>query len=94
MKLFVGNLSLDETEDTLRLSFVGYGAVNRVRIETHHTSGRSKGFGLVEMTVEGDAERAIAGLDGKERNGRRLTVASVGPYKAKSGSHLDTKRRY
>jgi len=84
-KMFVGNLSFDETEEALRFAFAPFGTVERVRIETHRQSGQFKGFGFVEMSHEEDGERAVHGLNGKERNGRKLTVASVGPYHPKNG---------
>lgn len=93
MKMFVGNLSFDETEDALRSTFSAYGAVERIRIETNLQSGQSKGFGLVVMRTDEEGVRAIDGLNGKERNGKLLTVSCVGPYRGK-GSDVDRKRRY
>ena len=52
MKLFVGNLSFDETEDALRFAFTAFGTVEKVHIETHRQSGQSKGFGFVEIFGE------------------------------------------
>jgi RNA recognition motif-containing protein len=76
-KLYVGNLSLETTETDLKELFGQSGSVETVRIITHHDTGRSKGFGFVEMQDGGD--KAIAEINGKEFKGRPLTVNEARP---------------
>jgi RNA recognition motif-containing protein len=73
-KIYVGNLSYGTTDDGLRTLFASYGNVDSVSIITDRDSGRSKGFGFVEMSNESDAKNAISALDGYELDGRRLRV--------------------
>ena len=77
-KMFVGNLSFQTTESDVRAAFEQYGAVESVAIITDRDTGRSKGFGFVEMS-EDDANKAIAGLSGSELDGRALTVNEAKP---------------
>src|SRR4029434_3814730 len=77
-KLFVGNLSFKTTENDLRNAFEQYGAVESVAIIMDRDTGRSKGFGFVEMSEE-DASKAIAGLNGAQLDGRALTVNEARP---------------
>ena len=74
MNIYVGNLSFDETEDSLEQAFAAHGEVTSARIITDRFSGRSRGFGFVEMPNQGEAEAAIAALNGRELSGRALTV--------------------
>jgi RNA recognition motif-containing protein len=76
-RLFVGNLSYQTTETELKDLFTEAGAVNTVRIITDRETGRSKGFGFVEMHEGGD--KAIAQINGKDFNGRALTVNEARP---------------
>src|SRR2546425_8329604 len=71
-KLYVGNLSFETTETELKALFTQSGMVETVRIITDRDTGRSKGFGFVEMQEGGD--KAIAEMNGKDFNGRALTV--------------------
>lgn len=77
-KMFVGNLSFQTTESDVRSAFEQYGAVESVAIITDRDTGRSKGFGFVEMSEE-DANKAIAGLSGSDLDGRALTVNEAKP---------------
>jgi len=77
-KMFVGNLSFQTTESDIRAAFEQYGPVESVAIITDRDTGRSKGFGFVEMSEE-DANKAIAGLGGTELGGRALTVNEAKP---------------
>jgi RNA recognition motif-containing protein len=77
-KLFVGNLSFQTTESDIRSAFEKYGAVESVAIINDRDTGRSKGFGFVEMSEE-DANKAIAGLSGSQLDGRALTVNEAKP---------------
>jgi len=79
MKIYVGNLSYDMTEEDLRGAFEPYGAVNEITIIMDRFSGRSKGFGFVEMPNQAEAEKAIAELNGKEIRGRSITVNQARP---------------
>ena len=68
------SLSFDVTEEDLRKAFEEYGQVESVTIATHRDSGKPRGFGFVEMSVQGEAEAAIADLNGTELKGRELRV--------------------
>jgi RNA recognition motif-containing protein len=80
-KLYVGNLSYRLTEDELRQSFSQAGTVVSVRIITDANTGRSKGFGFVEMEDQAMAEKAIETLNGADLQGRALKVAKAQPVK-------------
>ena len=79
MNIYVGNLSFDETEETLEAEFATHGEVASARIITDRFSGRSRGFGFVEMPNQSEAEAAIAALNGRELSGRALTVNEARP---------------
>lgn len=79
MNVFVGNLTFDATEDSLREAFAGYGEIKSVRIITDRETGRSRGFGFVEMVDAGSAQTAISALDGTDLDGRQLTVNEARP---------------
>ena len=83
--IFVGNLSFGTTEDTIRSLFQTYGNVERVTLVTDRDTGQARGFGFVEMSNDAEADRAIAGLNGKEIDGRALNVNEARP-KAERGS--------
>lgn len=74
MKIFVGSLPFRTEEDELRQVFEKYGEVVSVKIITDKFSGRSKGFGFVEMTDNDSANKAIAELNGSELAGRKIVV--------------------
>jgi RNA recognition motif-containing protein len=80
-KLYVGNLSYETKEEGLRTEFEKVGPVTSVTIITDKFSGRSKGFGFVEMEKEEDAKKAIETLDGKEINGRQVKVNEARPMR-------------
>jgi RNA recognition motif-containing protein len=77
--LYVGNLPHSTTEDQLRELFQVHGAVDRVSIVTDRETRRSRGFGFVEMTDAGEAEKAIVALNGTDLGGRQLTVNEAKP---------------
>ena len=85
MNIYVGNLSFDETESSLKSSFAEYGEVSSARIITDRDSGRSRGFGFVEMPNQGEAEAAMAALNGRELNGRTWTVNEAKPREDRGG---------
>lgn len=72
-KLYVGNLSFDTTEDSLRAHFAQHGTVNSAKVVSDRDTGRPRGFGFVEMS-DADASRAMQALNGKEFEGRALKV--------------------
>ena len=78
-KLYVGNLSYDMTEDTLKDTFSQAGTVESAIIIKDKMSGRSKGFGFVEMSTDEESQKAIEMLNGKEFDGRALTVNEARP---------------
>ena len=80
MNIFVGNLAFTTTEQDLRQLFEPYGTVDTIRIMTDRETGRSRGFGFVEMGSAEEAEQAISKFNGQEVDGRRLQVE-----KAKEG---------
>lgn len=73
-KLFVGSLSWNVTDDQLKDFFAGAGTVESAKVITDRESGRSRGFGFVEMASADEAKKAIADLNGKELDGRPITV--------------------
>jgi RNA recognition motif-containing protein len=83
--IFVGNLSFGATEDALRSMFEAYGTVDRVNVVTDRDTGRARGFGFVEMSVNAEADNAIAGLNGKELDGRALNVNEARPKEDRGG---------
>lgn len=78
-KLYVGNLSFDATEEELRQLFEPHGTVESASLATDRDTGRSRGFGFVEMTNEREAESAIAALNGSQVGGRSLIVNEARP---------------
>lgn len=84
-KLYVGNLSYGATEATIRSLFEKHGTVQSVNLITDRDTGRSKGFAFVEMTNDSEAQRAITALNGKEIDGRALTVNEARPKEERSG---------
>jgi cold-inducible RNA-binding protein len=83
--IFVGNLDFNTSEDELRQLFEAYGQVDRVAIMTDRDTGRSRGFGFVEMTNAEDGEKAIAALNGSQVGGRTLNVNEARPKPERSG---------
>src|SRR5215813_9729181 len=77
--IFVGNLDFGTTEASIRALFEAYGNVERVNLVTDRDTGRSRGFAFVEMTDAAEANRAIAGLNGREIEGRALNVNEARP---------------
>jgi cold-inducible RNA-binding protein len=78
-KLFVGNLPHSTTEAELRTLFEPHGKVDQVSLVTDRDTGRSRGFAFVEMADTGEAEKAIAALNGKELGGRALNINEARP---------------
>jgi RNA recognition motif-containing protein len=85
MKLYVGNLSFQTGEADLNDLFSQHGAVESCRIITDRDTGRSRGFGFVEMASKAEGEAAMAALAGKEIDGRALTVNEAKPMENRGG---------
>ena len=83
-KLYVGNLSYNVSSSDLEQLFAQYGAVRSAQVITDRDTGRSKGFGFVEMSDENAARAAIQGLHEKEHGGRALTVNEARPREERS----------
>jgi RNA recognition motif-containing protein len=83
--IFVGNLDFNTSEEELRQLFEVHGQVDRVSIMTDRDTGRSRGFGFVEMTSAEDGEKAIAALNGSQVNGRTLNVNEARPKPERTG---------
>jgi RNA recognition motif-containing protein len=83
-KIFVGNLNYAATESSIRSLFETYGAVDRVNIVTDRDTGQARGFAFVEMSSDSDADRAIAGLNGMQVDGRELNVNEARPKPERS----------
>jgi RNA recognition motif-containing protein len=83
--IFVGNLSFEASESTVRSMFEEYGTVDRVNIVTDRDTGRARGFGFVEMSNDGEGARAIAGLNGRDMDGRALNVNEARPKENRGG---------
>lgn len=86
MKIYVGNLSYQVTEEELRQEFAAFGAVNSVSIATDRYDNRPKGFGFVEMPTKSEAQAAIAGLNGKMLQDKALTVNEARPKSDSRGT--------
>ena len=83
--IFVGNLDFNTSEDELRRLFEVHGQVDRVSIMTDRDTGRSRGFGFVEMASAEDGEKAIAALNGSQVGGRTLNVNEARPKPERTG---------
>jgi len=79
MNIYIGNLSYNTTEDDLREAFSQFGEVDNVSIISDKFSGRSKGFGFVEMPNDQDAEQAIEALNNQDLGGRNIKVNQARP---------------
>jgi RNA recognition motif-containing protein len=79
MNIYVGNLSYGMSEDELRNAFGAFGEVSSVKILMDRETGRSRGFGFVEMPNQSEAEKAIAQLNGKDVGGRALRINEARP---------------
>lgn len=80
MNIYVGNLSWEVTEDELRQAFESFGQVTSVSIITDKYSGRSRGFGFIEMPTETEAKAAISGLNGTLLRDRAVNVSEARPH--------------
>ena len=85
MNIYVGNLLFDVTEDELREAFKPFGEVTEVRLIMDKFTGKSKGFGFIEMPSKEEAEKAIEELNSKEMKGRAMTVNEAKPKTDRGG---------
>lgn len=84
-KIYVGNLPFSATSESLGEMFAQYGEVSSTKIITDRDTGRSKGFGFVEMSDSSAADQAIENLNGKDMGGRALTVNEARPMEPRTG---------
>ncbi|MGE5611932.1 MAG: RNA recognition motif domain-containing protein [Bacillota bacterium] len=84
-KLYVGNMSYDVDSSALQQLFSAHGTVESAEVIADRDTGRSKGFGFVEMSTEAEAQAAIAALNGQEHMGRALTVNEAKPRENRGG---------
>ncbi|MBL7688740.1 MAG: RNA-binding protein [Bdellovibrionaceae bacterium] len=84
-KLYVGNLSYSTTDQSLQAAFAQYGNVESARVIMDRETGRSKGFGFVEMASDDDAQKAVSAMDGQDLDGRNLKVAEAKPMETGGG---------
>lgn len=84
-KLYVGNLTYAVTASDLEQLFGQYGTVESAQVIADRDTGQSKGFGFVEMKTDQEAQAAIAALNGKDMNGRNLTVNEAKPRESGGG---------
>ncbi len=93
MRIYVGNLSYEVTEEELRQEFLAFGEVESVNIITDKYSGRPKGFGFVEMASVSEGQAAITGLNGKTLKERTLNVNAARPRSdSRGGGSYDSRR--
>jgi RNA recognition motif-containing protein len=85
-KLYVGNLTYNVNETDLEALFTPFGTVQSAQVIVDRDTNRSKGFGFVEMDTDDQAQAAIQGLNGREHDGRNLTVNEAKPREARAGS--------
>ena len=84
-KLYVGNLTYGVTDSTLEQMFAAHGTVESAQVIMDRDTGRSKGFGFVEMKTDQEAQAAIAAMNGKDFEGRALTVNEAKPREDRGG---------
>ena len=84
-KLYVGNLAYGVTDSALEQLFAEFGTVQSAQVIMDRDTGRSKGFGFVEMKTDQEAQAAIAGLNGQQSGGRSLTVNEAKPREDRGG---------
>ena len=92
-KLYVGNISFQLEEQQLEDAFAAFGSVKSVRIITDRETGRSKGFGFVEMETEDQAQECISNLDGKDLNGRNIRV-NIARERTDRGGDRNRRKRW
>ncbi|WP_372656460.1 RNA recognition motif domain-containing protein [Hydrogenophaga sp.] len=84
-KLYVGNLSYSVRDDSLQQHFAEFGTVESAKVMMDRDSGRSKGFGFVEMSSDAEAQAAISGMNGQSVDGRDMVVNEARPMEPRTG---------
>jgi len=85
VNIYVGNLSYDAAEEDVRGAFASFGQISSVAVIKDRMTGRSKGFGFVEMPDSAQAQAAIAGLNGKDLKGRAMNINEARPRESGGG---------
>ncbi|MCH9628177.1 MAG: hypothetical protein S4CHLAM2_18320 [Chlamydiales bacterium] len=93
MKLYVGNLPFSVDEQELKNLFAEYGSVTSVQLISDRDTGRSKGFGFVEMSDDAEAQSAIDEMNGKDFGGRPVIVNEARPRESRDNRSFDKRRR-
>ena len=93
-KLFVGNLSFNTTENDLQDAFAAHGTVTETNLMMDRMTNRPRGFGFVTMSTPEEAQKAIAAMNGKELDGRALTVNVAKPREERTGGGGGGRREY
>jgi RNA recognition motif-containing protein len=86
MNIYVGNLSYNSNEESMKQAFEAYGQVDTARVITDRETGRSKGFGFVEMSDSSEAREAIEALNGSDMDGRNIKVNEARPRNDDGGN--------
>jgi RNA recognition motif-containing protein len=94
MNMYVSNLSFHTTDDDLKNLFQAFGEVSSAKVIMDNVSGRSRGFGFVEMGDENAAKQAMEGLQGKEIEGRSLSVSVARPKEERSNNTFNKNRNF
>jgi len=96
MNIYVGNLSYEVTDEDLQEAFAAFGEISSARVIRDRDSGRSRGFGFVEMPTQAEAQAAIQGLNNKDLKGRALNVNEARPKAERRGGagEREGRRRY
>ena len=87
MNMYVSNLSFNTSDDDLRRMFEDFGAVSSAKVITDRETGRSRGFGFVEMASNAEANMAIQGLNSKQVDGRTMSVAEAREREARPATN-------
>ena len=94
IKLFVGNLSFDTTENDLNDAFAAHGTVTETNLMMDRATGRPRGFGFITMSTPEEAQKAIAALNGSQLGGRALTVNVAKPREERAGGGGGGRREF
>jgi len=93
-KLFVGNLSFNTTENDLQDAFAAFGTVTETNLMVDRMTSRPRGFGFVTMSSDEEAQKAVDGLNGRELDGRNLTVNIARPREERAGGGSGRRREF
>lgn len=93
MKIYVGNISRELTEDEIKQEFLAFGAVDSAKLIKDKFTGESRGFAFIEMPVRAEAEAAVKALNEKELDGRKIVVNEARPMSSNKRNHSGGNRR-